>query len=348
MTPQKSEIEYLAVLVHRAHLKREEAEFIMGKMHEGADLDELLMVEFGWSPRKVKQLRTTRGGEIPIIHGYEILGRLGTGGTADVFRARELKTAKQVALKVLKPEATADTATRKAFVAEARLLQRLSHSGLVGCTGVARTETTYFSMLELIEGSTLLEMLDANHAFPEESALRIVLEVAEVLAYLECENIVHRDIKPGNIMLSSSGQVKLIDLGFAAMSNEGAREGSAVGTVAYLSPEQAAGGASADARSDIYSLGISLFHLVVGRLPFESSNDREVLRMQIMDSLRSPELKGRGISPHLHFFIEKMMAKDVEDRYQSWMELTEDIRENLAGRESLDFEREARRKARPR
>jgi serine/threonine-protein kinase len=119
--------------------------------------------------------------------------------------------------------------------------------------------------------------------------------------------------------------------------------------VAYLSPEQARGGASADIRSDIYSLGISLFHIVVGRLPFQGSDDRETLRKQVMESLCSPELKGRGISAHVHYFIEKMVAKEAEARYQSWEELIEDVRGQLAGREDLDFERGARgRRGRPR
>ena len=246
-----------------------------------------------------------------------------------------------LALKILKEECTRNKATLAAFVSEARLLEKLEHPGLVRCYGVARTGETYFSKLECIEGATLLEMLDLGQPFSEDAALRAVLAAAEVLAYLAGEKVIHRDVKPGNLMLAHDGRIKLIDLGFAGTPDAARnRQDRAVGTVAYLSPEQAQGGAAADLRSDVYSLGVTLFHLVVGRLPFESSDDAETLRMQVMQSLSSPELKSRGLSPHLHYFVEKMMAKEVDLRYQSWDELLEDIRAQIQGREHLDFERE--------
>ncbi len=332
------ELRFLALLVHRGHLARERAEPLAGALQRGADLDELLVREVGWDPEQVERLRRTQAGEIPELPGYEILGKLGTGGTADVFRALEKKTARLLALKVLKPEAARNDATRKGFIAEGKLLETLEHPGLVRGYGVARSGNTFFARMELVDGSTLLELLDQGSAFPEASALRIVLEVSEVLAYLQSKGTVHRDVKPGNIMLSNNGRVKLIDLGFAAEKGSCAQApDQAVGTAAYLSPEAALGGAEADIRSDIYSLGVTLFHLVVGKLPFEGSDDRELLRMQIMQSLSSPELKGRGLSPHLHYFVEKMMAKDKDVRYQSWEELAQDIQEQLAGREALDF-----------
>jgi serine/threonine-protein kinase len=265
-----------------------------------------------------------------------------------VWRAREKKTRRVLALKVLKPEAVRHAPTRQAFIAEAKLLEKLSHRGLVAGHGVARFNQVYFSRMEFIEGQTLLELLEEGNAFDETAALKVVLGVAEVLAYLAEQGVIHRDIKPGNIMLASDGSLKLIDLGFAGKPQDEAPQGeTTVGTVQYLSPEQARGGA-ADMRSDIYSLGVTLFHLVVGRLPFESSQDSEVLRMQVMSSLSSPELKSRGFSPHLHYFIEKMMAKEAEVRYQSWSELIDDIRAQIEGRERLDFERDDEdRPARP-
>jgi serine/threonine-protein kinase len=338
----EADVPFLALLVHRGHLVRAQAEELLPHLKEGVALDRMLVERIGWTEEKVARLRRSRAGEIPEIPGYEIQGKLGAGGTADVFRAREKKTGRILALKILKEECSKNKATLAAFVAEARLLEKLEHPGLVKGFGVARTGEIYFSRLECIEGSTLLEMLDLGQPFSEGAALRAVLAAAEVLAYLTDQNVIHRYVKPGNLMLAHDGRIKLIDLGFAGSPDAARnRQDRAVGTVAYLSPEQAKGGAAADLRSDIYSLGVTLFHLVVGRLPFESSDDAEVLAMQVVQSLSSPELKSRGLSPHLHYFVEKMMSKEASLRYQSWDELLEDIRGQIEGRESLDFEREA-------
>ena len=340
---QTDDSQFLALLVHRGYLTRADAQGLLPALQAGAELDALLQQKLQWSQDTVARLRRTRAGESPEIPGYEMLGSLGSGGTADVFRARDKKTGETVALKVLKPTAARVPATLKSFVDEANLLKKLDAPGLVKGFGVAKTASepvTYFARLECIEGRTLLEMLDAGHVFNERSALNIVLGAAEVLAYLASQGVVHRDVKPGNLMLTDAGAVKLIDLGFATSpeSKSQVRAGSTSGTPGYMPPEQAKGAAEADLRSDIYSLGVTLFHLVVGRLPFESSDDAEVLRMQVMQSLSSAELKSRGFSPHLHYFIEKMMAKEAELRYQSWPELIDDVRAQIRGRERLETE----------
>jgi serine/threonine-protein kinase len=339
-----SDVEFLALLVHRGRLDRAQAELLMERMRKhGEQLDALLESEIGWSAAKVEDLRRTRAGEIPEIPGCRILQALGHGGTADVFRAREIKSGRVLALKILKPESAANAQTLASFVREANLLKDLEHPGLVKGFGPAKFVPksggeVYFSRLECVEGETLLELLDKGQHFNEEVALKLILAVAEVLQYLSSNGLVHRDVKPGNVMLDHNGRIKLIDLGFAA--DQGAqtnKEGTATGTAAYLSPEEARGGAQADLRSDVYSLGVTLFHIAVGRLPFESSSDADVLRMQVQQALSAPELKGRGFSPHLSYFIEKMMAKEADVRYQSWDELLDDIREQLKGREKLDF-----------
>jgi serine/threonine-protein kinase len=339
----RDELRLLAALVHRGQLPVSEAEPLAPRLQAGESLDDLL-AELGHDLEWIARMRRTNAGEIPEVPGYDIGERLGVGGTAVVWKALERKTQRKLALKVLRPEMAANPAELKPFVEEARLLERLDIPGLVKGYGVARAGKTIFSRLELVPGRTLLEVLDdpEHGAFDEPEALGMVLSCARTLAALEAEGIVHRDLKPGNIMITDDPKkrrVVLIDLGFAATSGAAGKAESGTGTVAYLSPEEARGGAAADSRSDIYSLGVSLFQLVVGRLPFESSDDREVLRMQVMESLSSPELKGRGFTPHLYYFIEKMMAKEKEHRYQSWSALIDDIAGQLEGAEDLDFTR---------
>lgn len=338
----QDDVKFLAKLVHRSHLKREEAEPLLPLLKDGADLDDLLERLPGWDGDRVDKMRRTDAGERPEVPGHEILGSLGVGGTADVFRARAKKSGQVLALKILSAGYTQNPSEVKAFIEEAKLLQRLDHPGLVKGFGPAKADGTYLSRMEVVEGKTLLEYLDDGHLFDEDAALRIVLEVAEVLSYMASEGLVHRDIKPGNIMLTDGGRVKLIDLGFCAAGGELDQEGSARGTVQYLSPEQAEGGAAADLRSDIYALGVTLYQLTIGSLPFEGA-DEDVLRQHVMERLSSPELKSRGHSPHLHYFIEKMMSKDAELRYQSWDEALTDVREQVEGRASLDFKAAAAR-----
>ena len=319
------------------------AERLLPSLRDGAALDDLLIDEVGWDEAKVKKLRRTRAGEQPEIPGFEVLGQLGVGGTAEVHRVLEKKTGRTMALKVLNARIARDPRQLKAFVSEGKLLERLEHPGLVRGYGVARSGETYFAKIELVEGRTLQEHLDEGSTFPEQAAMQIVLEVSEVLKYMAEQDLVHRDVKPGNIMLTDAARVKLIDLGFCAHKGERNPEDLAVGTVQFLDPNQAEGGASADLRADIYSLGVTLFQLTIGRLPFEGEGDEDTLRKAVMESLKSPELKSKEFSPHLHYFIEKMMAKEVEVRYQSWDELIEDMRNQLTGYESLDFKSAAKK-----
>lgn len=335
----EDDVRFLAKLVHRAHIDRSQAEPLLARLKAGEALDQLLVDEVGWDLDQVARMRRTDAGERPEIPGHEILESLGVGGTASVFRAKVKASGKVIAMKVLDPALTSNPVEVKAFIEEARLLERLDHPGLVKGMGPAKAGGTILSRMEVVEGRTLLEYLDEGHLFEEDAALRIVLEVAEVLSYMASQGYVHRDVKPGNIMLSNDGRVKVIDLGFCAQENTCDEEGKARGTVQYLSPEQAEGGAQADLRSDIYALGVTLYQLSIGSLPFEGECDEDVLRAHVMEALSSPELKGRGHSPYLHYFIEKMMSKDADLRYQSWDELVTDVGEQVRGRDSLDFKR---------
>jgi len=341
---------FLAALVQRGHLPLEMARALDPDLRAGAALDDLLMRKAAWSKDAVARARRTQAGAAPEIPGFDVLRRIGTGGTSDVFEARDKKSGERLALKVLFPTAARNPATLKSFVNEARRLAELDHPAIVKGRGLAKFagfapgSFVYFGVLELVEGSTLLERLDEGDRFEEDELLGIVGQVAGALDYLHAQGVVHRDVKPGNLMLGRDGSLKLIDLGFAAGSGERSAEGSASGTSAYLDPQRAQGGAAADLRGDVYSLGVTLFHLRVGRLPFEATDDHELLRQHVMTSLSSPEMKSRGVSPHLHYLIEKMMSKDPSLRFQSWEELrreVEETRDTLAKMRAMSADSDA-------
>ncbi len=325
MSATAADQEFLALLVHRGFLPRERAVAVL-QAAQVAGFEAALAAETGWGDDKVAFLRRTRGLAEPEIPGYRVERRVGVGGTAEVFAARRLQDHRRVALKILMPGLAADAAAVARFLEEAKLLQRLDHPAIVRGHRVFKFVGTYVLEMDFVAGSTLLECHEAGREFAEDEALDIVLQVARALEAMRAAGVVHRDLKPGNLMIDAKGEVKLIDLGFAGAGMEGRASGdTTLGTPAYLAPEQAMGQDDLDARADIYSLGATLYHLVVGALPFEGESDEEVLRKQILAGLSGKALKGGRVSPRMHYFIEKMMAKDREVRYASAAELIADI-----------------------
>lgn len=295
---------------------------------------------------KVASETTTRrvlGGVNPKepVPGYQIVAKLGTGGTSTVFLAQETKQGgRQVALKILHPSKAADPRALARFLRESELLVSLDHPNLVKGYAHGRQGPLVFLAMEYLEGETALDQLDRDGGFPETRAVEIALETAEVLAYLQGRGLVHCDIKPGNIMMLKDGRSKLLDLGFAKPAGQGAPGAAAEttsGTAQYMSPEQARGQMDLDARADIYSLGATLYHMVMGEVPFAGGDSVEVMAKQVMEALNSTEIKNRRISKHLHYFIERMMTKDKALRYQTPAELIEDIRSQMEGFSSLEF-----------
>ncbi|MBL4771332.1 MAG: serine/threonine protein kinase [Planctomycetes bacterium] len=257
-SPEQDELRYLALLVHRGYLGVAQGKDLVPRVKSGLPLDAMLVEGLGWKPAKVAWLRETHAGENPRIPGFQVGIRLGQGGSAEVFRAKSDVDGRPVALKILNQAGLRNPEMLKAFVEEGKRLAQLQHPGLVAGFGVAKYSDQVFTKLEFIEGETLQQRLDRGADVNEVQAWKILLQVASALKYLADQGLVHRDVKPGNIMLTKGGQAKLIDLGFCAATDMACREGLAVGTAEYLSPEQAMGGAAADVRSDIYSLGVTL------------------------------------------------------------------------------------------
>jgi len=277
---------------------------------------------------------------IPI---YEIHDKIGEGGMATVFSAWHKETGQARAVKILFKEHLSNKSFVERFIREGRLLKEFDCPNIAKGHEFGRAgKELYFMGMELIDGESLQDMLEREGPFSEQKAIFAITEAARALAYMQSKGIVHRDIKPDNIMWTRDGRVKLVDLGFAKSINgtEGSAEfeSETCGTVQYISPEQARGKADIDIRADIYSLGATLYHLVMGELPFKGKDTMDIMAKQVMASLDAARLKGGKISMHMHYFIEKMMAKEREVRYQSAQDVVDDIQEVLRGAADLQYD----------
>lgn len=272
------------------------------------------------------------------IPGIKISGKLGVGGTATVFLAEDVKSNRKVALKIMHPSLAKDEKAVRRFQREAALLVSFDHPNLVkGYTHGSMGPLPYLVM-ECLDGESAQEMLDREKTFPEARSLEIIQEAAKAIDYMQSKHIIHRDIKPGNIYLLKDGKVKVIDLGFAQeMGTAAGEEETTSGTVQYMSPEQARGSADLDVRADIYSLGATLYHMVMGETPFSGTDSVEVMAKQVMEALSSSGMKNKRISKHMHYFIERMMSKDKDLRYSTPRELADDINEQIDGFRSLEY-----------
>ncbi len=292
---------------------------------------------------------TQPAGSNEVVPGYKFMKKLGVGGTATVFLAESAKYAPQVAVKILHPKKAADEKQKERFLREARLLTEFGHPNIVkGYDYGVHNNLHYFAM-EYVNGVTVQDMLDKSGAIEESRALEIIVEVARGLDYMHSKGYVHKDIKPGNIMITSDGRVKLCDLGFANVMTTGpdvdrmaetdkemqaqqpADDELTVGTVQFMSPEQAQGKRDLDIRSDIYSLGATLFYMVMGELPFKGETDMDLMAAHVLEELDSAGIKDRNISAHMHYFIERMMSKDRDLRYATANAMISDITQQIEG-----------------
>ena len=262
---------------------------------------------------------------------FELGGILGRGGMGVVYRAHDRSSGRPVAIKVALRPLGAKALAR--FRREAELLMRFAHDNIVKGNALIEHDGLVAFTMELVPGTELLELIDEGGAFQEDAALYVVLQIARALTHMYEHGVVHRDIKPGNILITSDNTVKLCDLGLASGGDTEAGDGVTVGTVEYISPEQAMGEGGVDVRSDIYALGVTLYHLVVGEIPFSGSDDQETMAKRFVETLSSPKLA--HTSPHVHYFIQKMMATEMDMRYQSPSELIDDVEESIRGKKTL-------------
>jgi len=268
---------------------------------------------------------------------YELQRKIARGGMADVFLSRDLLLDRPVALKVLFPEYATDPSFVQRFRREAQSAARLNHPNVVSVYDWGQEGPTYFIVMEYVEGHSLAEVLREEGPLRPDPAASIAADVADALAFAHDHGVVHRDVKPGNVLLTSTGHVKVADFGIArAVSTVEnlTQTGTVMGTATYFSPEQARGDA-VDPRSDVYSLGIVLYEMLTGTPPFSGDNPVSVAYKHVQELPTPPRRLRPDIPVGLEAIVLKAINKNPANRYASAGELRADLRRHLAGRPVL-------------
>ncbi|MCC7137687.1 MAG: serine/threonine protein kinase [Planctomycetes bacterium] len=261
---------------------------------------------------------------------YRLERALGEGGSSVVYGGTYLPNGAKVAVKVFSAVQSLRKDLLARFYEEARLLIELDHENVVAGYEVGSAGGLHFFSMDWVQGPTVLQMIERGGVLPSPTALWITIQMAKALTYLHEHGLLHRDIKPGNVMIDATGRARLIDLGLvrrldASAPRSDAEESVTVGTVEYISPEQARGRGDIDVRTDVYSLGVTLYHMVVGDVPFHGETDYEVMAKHILTGLDSQKVKTRRIAPEVTYAITKMMSKEREFRYADCPQVVADL-----------------------
>ncbi|MBR5420594.1 MAG: Stk1 family PASTA domain-containing Ser/Thr kinase [Lachnospiraceae bacterium] len=263
-----------------------------------------------------------------VAERYEVLEKIGTGGMSDVYRAKDHKLNRFVAIKVLKQEFSENKEFLQKFRSEAQSAAGLMHPNIVNVYDVGEENGSHFIVMELVEGITLKKYIEKKARLSVREAVSIAIQVAQGIEAAHNNHIIHRDIKPQNVIISMDGKVKVTDFGIAKAATSNTITSNVMGSVHYTSPEQVRGGFS-DEKSDIYSLGITLFEMITGRVPFNGETTVAVAIKHIQEPMPSP----RDYVPEIPISLEKIVLKCTQKspdrRYQSAPELIEDLKKSL-------------------
>lgn len=259
---------------------------------------------------------------------YEIIEQIGTGGMSDVYKAKCHKLNRYVAIKVMKEEFSHDKNFVSKFIIEAQSAAGLTHPNVVSVYDVGDENGIYYIVMELVEGITLKQYIEKKGRLSSKEAVSIAIQVAQGMEAAHSHHIVHRDIKPQNIIISKEGKVKVTDFGIARAATSQTISSSAMGSVHYISPEQARGGYS-DEKSDIYSFGITLYEMLTGTVPFDGDSTVSVAVQHIQDEILPPSHVVNDIPISVDQIVMKCTQKKTDRRYQSATELIADLKKSL-------------------
>lgn len=259
---------------------------------------------------------------------YEIIGRIGSGGMADVYKAKDHKLNRLVAVKVMKAEFSEDKGFIAKFRKEAQAAAGLAHPNVVNVYDVGEDNGIYYIVMELVQGITLKDYITRKGKLTVREATSIAIQVSLGLEAAHKSNIIHRDVKPQNIIISTDGKVKLSDFGIARAASSNTISSNVMGSVHYSSPEQVRGGYS-DAKSDIYSLGITMYEMVTGHVPFDGDTTVAIAIKHLQEEMESPRKYVPDLPYSLEQIIFKCTQKSVDRRYSSMSEVIEDLKHSL-------------------
>jgi len=305
-------------------------------------LEQILLKRQYITPGQLERLKASINesrettGQIP---GYKVLGKLGSGAMAVVYKAKQLSLDRTVAIKVLPKKFVQKADYVERFYKEGRLAAKLNHNNIVQAIDVGEVGGLYYFVMEYVEGKTLYDDLAKGKIFDEKEAIDIIIQVAKALAHAHAQGLIHRDVKPKNIMINKEGIVKLADMGLARETSDikaaKHEQGKAFGTPYYIAPEQIRGELDIDGRADIYSLGGTLFHMLTGRVPFEAAAPSDVMKKHLKEPLVPPDHINTALSTGISEVIEVMMAKDRNNRYKTMDEVIADLEAVRAGKPPL-------------
>ena len=329
MSTNEQELIFGKLAVKKGFLSREELIECMKRKNEFAEtkeappsIKEMLLEAGDLTERQVQQIeqlqeKVTEKQDLSVS-GYEFHEKLGEGATGAVYRATQLSLDRPVAVKVLYPSIIEDEEYLERFHREARTVGKLLHENIIQGIDVGEEDGVYYFVMEYVDGPSLKEVLEENGAVSEERARSIALQMARALKHAEKNDLIHRDVKPENIMFDQEGTVKLGDLGLAKQTDDQDRSVTQVdvtaGSTNYRSPEQTTGD-DLDIRTDVYALGASLYHAVTGTVPFEADGSTSDLSQHAPEDLEPPKEREPALSNAFNAVIMKMMEKDPADRY---------------------------------
>ena len=302
-----------------------------------------LMIELGYvTANQAERLKTSIKENKAAAHqipGYKVLGKLGAGAMAVVYKAKQLSLNRTVAIKVLPRRFTENPEYVQRFYKEGQAAGKLNHPNIVQAIDVGEAGGYHYFVMEYVEGKTIADDLVGGNVFAEQDAVEVIIQVCHALQHAHAHGLVHRDVKPKNIMINTQGVVKLADMGLARETTDieaaQSEEDKAYGTPYYIAPEQIRGKIDIDGRADIYGLGATFYHMVTGRVPFTGEDSAEIMKKHLREKLVPPDHINTTLSAGVSEVIEIMMAKRREDRYKNVDELLIDLEALQEGKPPL-------------